>query len=75
MEIHKIVLTVLDMDGLGAEEVKNVIENTRYPNHCIAPNVIDVQTRDVGEWSDDHPLNKYDTAPAEIARLFNASGE
>jgi hypothetical protein len=70
MQVHKIVLTVIDFDGLGQQGVIEALENARYPNRCIAPTVLAADTRDCGEWSDDHPLNKRDTADAEMARLF-----
>lgn len=70
MEVHKVVISIIDFDEIGAEEVKAVIENTRYPNRCISPSVESIETRDIGEWSDEHPLNNSKTAPAEMARLF-----
>lgn len=70
MEVHKVVISVIDFDEIGAEEIKVVIENTRYPNRCISPSVESIETRDIGEWSDEHPLNNSKTAPAEMARLF-----
>lgn len=72
MKVHKIVLFVVDGDDLGAPEVKSVIENQRYPNHCIAPRVMAVETQEV-EWSDDHPLNNSDTKREAFARLFAKS--
>lgn len=70
MKVHKVVFTVLDFDNVGAEGVVEVIENTRYPNRCIHPTCHSVESRDIGEWDDDHPLNRQDTARAEIDRLF-----
>ena len=49
-------LLVVDSDDLGEDEVQYVLERTRYPNHCIAPRVMETRTREV-DWSDDHPLN------------------
>jgi hypothetical protein len=72
MQIHRIVLTVIDFDELGAEEVGSVLENARYPNHCISPSVLQIDTREIGEWTDEHPLNQSETAAAEIDRLFGA---
>lgn len=69
MKVHKITLLVVDFDELGVEEVKDVLENVHYPNHCIAPEVMDTQTVEV-EWDDDHPLNQNDTQEAEYKRLF-----
>ena len=34
------------------------------------PSVISVESRDIGEWSDDHPLNKTDTADEFARNLF-----
>ena len=76
MRIHKITLTVIDFDHLGLDDVISVLENSRYPNRCIAPNVIGAETRDCGEWHDDHPLNKPDTkAKEEIERLLGDGKE
>lgn len=69
MKVYKITLLVVDHDALGAAEVKSVIENTNYPNSCIAPTVIGTDTREVA-WSDDHPLNNSKTERADFQRLF-----
>lgn len=70
MEVHRIVLTVIDFDGLGAQRCADAIANARFPNHCISPSILGVETRNIGEWRDDHPLNRLGTAGAEITRLF-----
>lgn len=70
MQAHRLVVTVIDFDRLGAGGVKNALENARYPNRCIRPEVQRVETREIGEWDDDHPLNRRDTADAEWKRLF-----
>lgn len=72
-KVHKITLLVVDTDDLGADNVREVLENARYPNHCIGPSVMDIQTREV-EWSDDHPLNKRVTVRSEFERLFAEGG-
>lgn len=71
MKVHKITLYVVDHEGLGGSEVASTITNTRYPNDCIGPNVLSVETADIGAWSDEHPLNQRDKAKAEIDRLFS----
>lgn len=72
MQVHKIVLIVTDYFGLGQRGVIDALEDARYPNCYIAPKVLTVDTRDCGEWSDDHPLNNRSTADAEMSRLFGA---
>jgi hypothetical protein len=69
MQVHKLVVLVVDHDDLGGVDVRDVIEETRYPNRCIYPKVMSVETRDV-EWSDDHPLNKTATQDAAFDELF-----
>jgi len=73
MNVHKITLYVVDFDKLGADSVRDAIENAHYPNRCVSPSVLDVQTKDIGEWSDDNPLNRTDTCTAEIVRLFGGA--
>jgi len=70
MKVHKITLAVIDFDDIGAESVKHVIENARYQNHCISPDVISIKTADCGEWSDEHPLNDIRNFSEELERIF-----
>jgi len=70
VNVYKVELMVLDFDGIGAEGIKYAIENTKYGNRCISPEVKGCEERDIGEWSDDHPLNHRDKSDAEYHRLF-----
>ena len=70
MKVHKVVLSIVDFDNVGADDVKIVLENTRYPNRCISPKVESLETMDIGEWTDEHPMNNSKTARAEFERLF-----
>ena len=70
MKIHRIVMYVIDFDGLGAQGVKDELENTRFANDCISPQIGDIQTRDIGEWHDGHFLNKRGSEAAREA-LFS----
>lgn len=72
MEVFKVVLRIMDFDKLGGFVITQTLENGRYPNHCISPEVVSIESRDIGEWSDDHPLNHGDTALAEFNRLFSS---
>ena len=70
VQVHKVVLLVVDHDGIGVEEVADLLAEARYPNHCMAPSVMHVETREVG-WSDGHPLNAAgDAQRREFAWLF-----
>lgn len=68
--VYRIVLLVVDHDQCGADGVIDSIENARFPNRCISPSVMSIDTR-VVQWSDDHPLNKTSTHRAEFRRLFS----
>lgn len=70
MEVHKIVLYVVDFDQLGANAVVSELENARYANRCISPSFLSIETADIGEWSDENPLNRTDTCTEEIKRIF-----
>jgi hypothetical protein len=72
MKVHKVTLLVVDFDNLGADAIEEELENTRFANDCMSPHVMDVQTTEV-EWSDDHPLNIYDTMEEEFHRLFGGT--
>jgi hypothetical protein len=70
MNVHKVILRIIDFDDIGADEIKLVLEETHYPNRCISPEVASIETVDIGEWDDDHLLNNYTTAEAEWRRIF-----
>lgn len=70
MKAYKVTLLINDHDEVG-DEIKDIIENQKYPNYCIAPHVMDIQSADIGEWSDEHPLNKFSTMKEEFNKIFN----
>ncbi len=70
MNVYKIELMVIDLDQIGEQEIKAVLENTRYPNRCISPKVKNIEARDIGEWHDEHPMNITDKVDGEYKRLF-----
>ncbi len=72
IKVHKVVVMVIDHDGLGAASVKEQLENARYPNRCISPIAMDVETREV-EWSDNHVLNNLRRREWEFHQMFGAT--
>lgn len=70
MKVHKITIMVIDHDGVGPDEAAAVLKAARYPNRCIYPHVMGVESRDIGEWSDSNPLNRASTMRDEFARIF-----
>ena len=69
-KVTKVELWIVDHDHLGEEGIKSTLENTNYPNHCMGPSVIKMETREV-DWIDEHPLNQYATMDAAIKELFS----
>jgi hypothetical protein len=65
--VYKIELCVIDHDDIGAESIKELLENTRY----ATPSVVTIEEKDIGEWYDEHPLNYSNTQKQELARLFD----
>ena len=66
MKAYSIEMLVLDNEDMGFNEVESLVKNTRY----LYPSIINMREAEVKEWSDDHPLNKEDTAVEEYHRLF-----
>lgn len=71
MQVHKITLYIVDHDNVGLESAAQMIEDASYPNRCLNPHVISAESREIGPWHDDHPLNSHAEAKAELERLFN----
>jgi hypothetical protein len=69
MKVHAVTLLIVDHDCLGAREIRDVIESQSYPNDCIRPQVMHVDTREI-EWTDQHPLNVARTTHAAFDELF-----
>lgn len=71
MKAYKVELLIIDHDEVGKEQIVEIIENTKYPNWCISPDVKNIEERDIGEWADDHPLNLREKCEEEYQKLFS----
>ena len=71
MKAHIVVLGIIDFDNLGADGIKDEILNARFANDCMSPNVLEIQSVDIGEWREDMPINQSKTAASEWKKLFN----
>ena len=69
MKAIKVELLILDFDELGEDGVREVIQNTHYPNRCITPEVKSMESVDI-DWSDNHPLNNCGTSSRAYQDLF-----
>ena len=71
MKAYKIVLGIIDFEEMGEHDIKRVLEDVRY----LSPKALRIESREIGEWSDDHPLNISSIADAEWQRIFATKGE
>lgn len=71
MKAYLATVLVVDNENYGPDDFRISMENLRYWN----PSVMDVKIADIGEWSDEHPLNNYDTMESECKRLFEPKTE
>jgi hypothetical protein len=67
MNAFLLSVLVINHDELSLDDVTDLLENQRYPNHCMAPVVVNARSADIGEWTDNHPLN---TAGADYTTYF-----
>lgn len=67
-KMHRVVIYKLDLDDpMPEKELKYLLENIKYVDFT---KVMDIRTADIGEWDDDHELNKRDTPASAYERYF-----
>lgn len=54
MKAYKLTFIVVDFENHGLEEILSEFENIRH----FTPSTLDTQGFDIGEWTEDHPLNR-----------------
>jgi len=64
--VYKAVLCIVDHEDMPEESVINLLENVRY----LYPNIISLESREIEEWDDEHPLNKKGTYEKTFEELF-----
>ena len=55
MKAYVMKVVVIDFDGYGPDECSNVLIDNRY----VDASICDVVQYDIGEWTDEHPLNQH----------------
>jgi len=69
MKVHRIELLVLDFEGIGVHQIGLMLGNVRN----LHGSVMSAESRDIGPWEDENPLNHRDTQGEEFRRLFTAT--
>jgi len=70
MKAYLLTVLIVDHDEVGSNDIKTILQETRYPNRCIAPRVQSIREADIGEWDDDHPLNFTDISEDTLKEYF-----
>ena len=71
MKAYLATVLILDHEGYGMEDAKISLSQLRHWH----PSVISCKEAEIGEWSDDHPLNYRTTQKAECNRLFSLDSQ
>lgn len=66
MKAYKLEVLVIDFEGHGLESIEQELE---YCHH-FSFQIKDTKVSDIGEWSDDHPLNKGATCKQAYKELI-----
>ena len=72
-KVHRVTILIVNHDDLDENQLAQAIEDTNYPNDCIDPMVLEIETRET-EWRDDHPLNKARSMFSAVTELFDGEG-
>jgi hypothetical protein len=60
MKAHKFTICFIDFENYGKEAYEHFFEHMQ-----VSPMILESDTADIGEWSDDHILNQFGT-PKEV---------
>lgn len=72
MKIYKMTVMVVDMDDIGGKQAVVELENGRFGNDCICPQVVDCVEADIPDDEfDQHPINFNATWKAAFDKLFD----
>lgn len=66
MKAYKIELLVIDNEGMGEDGIRQDIQGRKFSY----PTIMSIQSAEIGEWYDEHPLNQHATSDEEYRRLF-----
>jgi len=50
MKAYKLEILIIDLDKVGKDEIVSILENTKYPNWCISPDVKSIEEADIGDF-------------------------
>ena len=65
MKAYKVEVLVLDFDGYGDDSIVVELEDNNFSTR-----VMKIESADIGDWSDEHPLNYQKTSLQKYEELF-----
>lgn len=65
MKAYKFIICFIDFENYGKEEYDLFLEQMR-----VSPIILESDTADIGEWSDDHILNQLGTTKETFEEYF-----
>jgi hypothetical protein len=66
MKAYKFEVLVIDHENVGIEQTRLSLENCQY----TFPIVLSKSIVDIGEWTDEHPLNRMNTVEEYCDKAF-----
>ena len=71
MKAYKLEILIVDHDEVGQDKIIQFIENNTHPDYCLLPEVMRVDSADIGKWHKSHPLHFLNkNKKAEYQKLF-----
>lgn len=67
MKVHRLEVLVVNSEDFPEDNVIYEVENSRW----VSIEVKKIETREVKDWDDDHPLNQPETHNQAYQDLFN----
>lgn len=68
MKAIKVELIFINHENIREEEdVRHELKNVKY----LYPTILSLKSKEIGEWHDDHPLNKKETFSKTAKEIFN----
>lgn len=67
MLVHRFEIMILDHSNMNVEQIKDELEYI----DCFHVSVVKTDTREIEDWTDDHPLNKNVGWKEEYERIFS----
>lgn len=66
MKAYKFEILVIDHEEIGKNNITEMLKNVRH----LYPSILEIKEAEIGEWYDEHPLNKKETQLEYCKNIF-----